>query len=158
MVGEPELVHPLAEFDRAAAGAEHDSDVASRFEIDGSRIELRVFQRFVRRGDDHRHDTRNVLHIFRIDPERWIEIDFAGHARRKRRRVELRDRADAGTSRFQRVKIVFAADAVRTESADACDDNSLVGHLGARQRDGQDKDCKRNAGMLPAARGFSAAD
>ena len=142
MVGEPELVHPLAELDGAAAGAEHDADVAARLEIDGARIELRVPQRFVGRGDGHRHDARNVLHVLRVDPERRIEIDFAGDARRERRRVELRDGADAGTAGFQRGEVVLAADAVRAESADAGDDDSLVGHLGARQRDGQGKDCK----------------
>ena len=115
---------------------------------------LASLQRFVRRGDDHRHDARDVLHVLRIDPERRIEIDLAGDARRKRGGVELRDGADAGAAGFQRGEVIFAADAVRAESADAGDDDSLVGHLGARQRDGQEKDCKRRD--RDAARNASA--
>jgi len=52
-------------------------------EIDGRRVEPGILQRLVRCRDHHRHDARDVLHVLHIDPERRIEIDLAGDARRK---------------------------------------------------------------------------
>src|SRR6185436_20491905 len=64
-----------------------------------------------------------------IDPLRRVEVDLAGDAAGKRRRVELRDGANAAAAGGDRGEIVLAADSVRAEGPDARDDDSFVVHV-----------------------------
>ena len=137
----PELVHPFAELDRAAARSEHDRDAAALLEVHRRWIEPGIGQGLLRGGDRHRHDARDVPEVLRVDPGGGIEIlHLTGDAARECGRVEKGDRLHAGASAGDRCEVVFAADAVRCDGADAGDDDaggeghaSLESGVGSRE-------------------------
>src|SRR3954466_9354120 len=128
MSGEPEADLLFAEFLRATAGADDDADFALGVHVHGGEIDVGVLQSFRSGRDCERHDTADVLALFRVDPCGFVEIlDLAGDLHGEFARIKARNALDAAFSRKDGAAERFIADAVRAYAAHAGDHNSF-GH------------------------------
>ncbi len=97
----------------------------TRGAISGVTVELGVVHRKLRGGDGELNEDVHLLQFLFLDPLQRVEaLDLAGKARRKRRRVEAGDRADATHAATEGIPVCLGADTNRRHQADAGHDDS----------------------------------
>jgi len=116
----------LRQFGDDAAHDFRAKDDAESLGIDGFRRELRFFSRQRRGGQRQLRIARKHLQrLPRLDVFQRIEVgDDAGRFHRRRRSVELRNRANARPSGVERSQNRLAADADRRDRSQTGDDDA----------------------------------